>query len=49
MEIYKVTTSEQVQYFMFRKVAEDWAWNEGQRLGERVVIETIEVITRARV
>lgn len=49
MEIYKVTTSEQTQYFMFRKVAEGWANDEVQRLGENVGIETIEVITRARV
>lgn len=49
MEIYKVVTSEQVQYFMFRKVAEDWAWNEAQRLGEKIEVEPIEVITRVRV
>lgn len=48
MEIYKVTTSEQTQYFMFRKVAEGWARDEAQRLGEYARIETIEVITRAR-
>lgn len=49
MEIYKVTTSEQVQYFMFQKVAEGWAEDERKRLGQRVEVEPIEVITRARV
>ena len=47
MDIYKVKTPEQEQYFMFQRVAEAWAQQERDRIGE-ASIEVIDLITRAR-